>query len=330
MSLQEKLSWMGSCPEIQGKIQEGSRSRTYQEAKRRAQEVVGPDGHLLKIYGERKLNLQIELLQEDLLEIKRSNAELVDALKRMTVSQKIESSAKAIELALLGPPTILSLRSRTRKHCDFCKMKGHTEEYCWRKHPEKRSASLAQMSVDNTSSKIVEEIRGILHENEKKLHSLVNGFLKEVVKKQVKESYINMMSYPHAQDSPTSKMKPMKRPENKNPRDSLIYLKGFVGCLQAQVLVDNGANLSFINEKCSQKLSLKHTLRKFMISLGDGQLCYAKGEVSLDLRLADGMSFKTHLQVIHAEITYDILLGMDFMKEKCVNSGFYRTQEGPR
>jgi hypothetical protein len=52
-------------------------------------------------------------------------------------------------------------------------------------------------------------------------------------------------------------------------------------------------------------------------------------EVSLDLRLADGMSYKTHLQVIDAETTYDILLGMDFMEENCVNSGFYRTQEGP-
>jgi hypothetical protein len=28
--------------------------------------------------------------------------------------------------------------------------------------------------------------------------------------------------------------------------------------------------------------------------------------------------------------TYDILLGMDFMEKNCVNSGFYRTQEGPR
>ena len=95
-------------------------------------------------------------------------------------------------------------------------MEGHTEEYCWRKHPEKRGADLAQMSVDNTSSKIVEEIRGILHENEKKLPSLVKGVLKEVVKKnKEKESYINMMSYPHAQNSPTSKMKPMMRQEKK-------------------------------------------------------------------------------------------------------------------
>ena len=31
-----------------------------------------------------------------------------------------------------------------------------------------------------------------------------------------------------------------------------------------------------------------------------------------------------------AENTYDILLVMDFMQETCVNSGFYRTQEGPR
>ena len=162
----------GLLPYIPGKLQEGARPRTYQEAKRRAKEVVGPDGYLLKSYGEGSLNLQIQLLQEELLEINRSNAELVDALKRMTVSQKIESSAKAIEAnPSAGPPTTLSLRSRNRKYCDFCKMEGHTEEYCWRKHAEKRPASLAQMSVDNTSSKVVEEIRGILYENEKKLPS---------------------------------------------------------------------------------------------------------------------------------------------------------------
>ena len=66
-----------------------------------------------------------------------------------------------------------------------------------------------------------------------------------------------------------------------------------------------------------------------MITLGNGHVCYTKGEVSLDLRLADGMNFKTHLQVIDAETTYDILFGMDFMEENCVNSGFYCTQEGP-
>ena len=48
-----------------------------------------------------------------------------------------------------------------------------------------------------------------------------------------------------------------------------------------------------------------------MITLGNGQVCYTKGEVSLDLRLLHGMTFKTHLQVINAETTYDILLGMD-------------------
>jgi len=67
---------------------------------------------------------------------------------------------------------------------------------------------LSQISVDDTSSKIVEEIRDILHENEKKLASIVKGILKEVVKRKkekVRESYINMMSYPHVQDSSTSK-----------------------------------------------------------------------------------------------------------------------------
>jgi hypothetical protein len=116
--------------------------------------------------------------------------------------------------------------------------------------------------------------------------------LKEVVKKKkkkIKVSYIDMMSYSYVQDSSTSKMKSMKsmtRQEKKNPKDSLIYRKG---------LVDNGATLSFINEKFAQKLPLNYTLRKFMITLGNGQVCYTKGEVSLDLRLADGMSFKTHL-----------------------------------
>jgi len=77
------------------------------------------------------------------------------------------------------------------------------------------------MSVDNSSSKIVEEIRGILHENEEKLPSLVKGILKQVVKKnkkKVKESCINMMSYPHAQDSPTSKLKSMMRQEKRIQR----------------------------------------------------------------------------------------------------------------
>jgi hypothetical protein len=177
-------------------------------------------------------------------------------------------------------------------------MEGYTQEYCWRKHP----ASLAQMSVDNTSSKIVEEIRGILHENDKKLLSFVKGILKEVEKKKekVKESYINVMSYPRAQD-------PSK----------------IACCLHAQVLVDNGATLSFTNEKFAQKLPLKYTLRKFVITFREGEVC-------LDLRLAHGMSFKTHLQVIDAETTYDILLVMDFMQEKYLNSQCYRRQQVPR
>jgi len=41
------------------------------------------------------------------------------------------------------------------------------------------------------------------------------------------------------------------------------------------------------------------------------------------------MGRETHIQVIDAETTYDILLGIDFMEENCVNSGFYPTQEGP-
>jgi hypothetical protein len=111
-------------PNIRGKLQEEARLRTYQEAKTRAKEVAGYDRHL-KSYGERSLNVQIQLLQEKLLEIKRSSAELADVLKRMTVSKKIESSAKSIEAnPSTKPPTTLSLRSRTRKCCDFCKTGG--------------------------------------------------------------------------------------------------------------------------------------------------------------------------------------------------------------
>ena len=53
-----------------------------------------------------------------------------------------------------------------------------------------------------------------------------------------------------------------------------------------------------------------------------------QAQVSLDLRLADGMSLKSHLEVIAAESTYDILVGMDFMQEHCFNSEFDCTQEG--
>jgi hypothetical protein len=61
----------GLFPNIRGKIQERTRPMTYQEATRRAKEVVGPDGHLLKSFVEQSLNLQIQLLQEVLFEIKR-------------------------------------------------------------------------------------------------------------------------------------------------------------------------------------------------------------------------------------------------------------------
>ena len=57
--------------------------------------------------------------------------------------------------------------------------------------------------------------------------------------------------------------------------------------------------------------------------------CSTKGENSLDLRLTGAMSSNTHLQGIAAEITYDILLQVDCMESKKINSGFYRTQKGP-
>jgi hypothetical protein len=72
----------GLLPNIRGKLEKGTRPRTYQQAKRRAREVVGRDERLLKSYRKGSLNVQIQLLQEELLEIKRSNAELGDAQKK--------------------------------------------------------------------------------------------------------------------------------------------------------------------------------------------------------------------------------------------------------
>jgi hypothetical protein len=98
----------GLLPNIRGKLQDEVGQRTYQEAKRGAKEADSHDRHLIKSYGEGSLNLQIQLLQEGLLEIKRSNAELVDDFKRMIVSQKIDSSENAIEVnPSAGPPTTL-------------------------------------------------------------------------------------------------------------------------------------------------------------------------------------------------------------------------------
>ena len=59
----------GLLLKIQVKLQEGARPI---KRLRRAKEVVDPDGNLFKSYGEGSLNLQRQLLQEELLEIKRS------------------------------------------------------------------------------------------------------------------------------------------------------------------------------------------------------------------------------------------------------------------
>jgi len=59
--------------------------------------MIVPDRHLLHSYGECGLIVQIQLLQKELFEIKRSDGEIVCALKEMRVTGKIESSNKAIE-----------------------------------------------------------------------------------------------------------------------------------------------------------------------------------------------------------------------------------------
>lgn len=106
-----------------------------------------------------------------MVEIKRSNAELIDAFRRMTVGETIKSCCKAqgIEANLSSEPqTGLLLRSQFREYSDYCKMEGHNVDYCWRKHPAKHPVALAQISFDIVSSKIVKDIRDILEGNEKK------------------------------------------------------------------------------------------------------------------------------------------------------------------
>jgi hypothetical protein len=116
--------------------------------------VVGPNGHLLKSDREGNLNLHIQLLQEEFLDIKRSNAELVEALKRMTVNQYMKPSAKAVEVNLSsGPPKTLSLKTRTRKYCDFRKMEGHTKDYRCSKHAEKRPISKVKCILEEVIKK---------------------------------------------------------------------------------------------------------------------------------------------------------------------------------
>ena len=119
--------------------------------------------------------------------------------------------------------------------------------------------------------------------------------MKEVVK--VKETYVNMMSYPQCQDASASNIlsKPLMKRQKKNhhSKDSLINLKGFVGCLKPQVLVDNRATLSFIYEMFAQRLPLTYYLRKLIITLGNGHVWNTKRDVSLELKLADGMKLET-------------------------------------
>jgi len=62
-----------------------------------------------------------------------------------------------------------------------------------------------------------------------------------------------------------------------------------------------------------EELPLTYSFSKFMIILGSGLICYTKGDVALDLMLANGMSSEMQLQDIDTEVIYDILLGMDFI-----------------
>jgi len=170
----------------------------------------------------------------------------------MTVSQKTESSAQAIYASVSsGPPTTLSSRSLSPKHCDFCK-RGHTEKYCWREYPEKSPASLPQISVDNTSSKIVEEIRDIIYENEKKLPSIVQG---KVVKKKKKGWRKAISIWWAILRLRFSMFKTYEETREKDSKGS-FDLSQRICCLsqgKAQVLVDEGAALSSIKENLAQK-----------------------------------------------------------------------------
>ena len=84
-------------------------------------------------------------------------------------------------------------------------------------------------------------------------------------KKKVKESYINMMSYPHAQDSSTSKSESMTRQEKRIQTILWFILKDLLVVSRLKYL------LTYALTKFSQKLPLKYALTKFMITLGNGQ-----------------------------------------------------------
>jgi hypothetical protein len=75
------------------------------------------------------INIQIQLLQEELLEIKRSNAELDDAFKRMAV-KRLSLQPRLSMLTLLRDLLSLFLQDlKLKSTAIFCKMKGHTEDY---------------------------------------------------------------------------------------------------------------------------------------------------------------------------------------------------------
>ena len=171
---------------------------------------------------------------------------MFDALKRVTVSQKIESSSKAFE-AILRLDSIRDFHSDRDRETLWILYDG--KKYCFSllgRTSWKCPVDLAQMSLDNASSKIVEEIRDILQDNEKTLPSIAKEILKQVLKKK--------QSHPRVQGSLNASSKCLKRQERKNPKDSLIHLKGFVVCTKAQALIDDGATWSLITERFSQKL----------------------------------------------------------------------------
>lgn len=72
----------------------------------------------------------------------------VEYVKSRTLQEEQRLSERQSSATSGAPPALINNRNRgSVKFCIFCKMKNHTEPYCWKKYPEKRPKSSGQSLV---------------------------------------------------------------------------------------------------------------------------------------------------------------------------------------
>ncbi|KAJ3111943.1 hypothetical protein HDU96_005118, partial [Phlyctochytrium bullatum] len=131
--------------------------------------------------------------------------------------------------------------------------------------------------------------------------------------------------WPHAWNTTVPTPKAVKKPEvtiqnchvgrSKLP-DELVVLEGIVGSQRAKILIDSGANPSFVSKKFAAKTNLaldKH--HSFNVHTASDDRAPLEGLFCPKVLISIG-DYKEEIDLIAADIAYDAILGIDWMKRK--------------